>query len=606
MLHWARLRQCLDARVTGAPRWYAEYMASGLCRLKWLGASALVVCTVQAFAITHWSAASLAAAAQRFNTTPAVLVTLSFLPTAVVVIALMATGRHTLTIGFARVVALIGVAAAILSQAVVLGLCQIDINRVATFDLTLLMLLAVAPLSASACALVAALALLVTAGVASLVDPFASAPLRFCVHAASYAVFGTVVNLWYRGTFKAQRLAHLRLQRRARQLERQQLRIEELVGQLEEANAAKTLFIASASHDLRQPMHAIGMLVGALRRYITFPDVKSIVTKIESSVEAMNNLFNALLDISKLDARIVAPNVTTFSMCDLLAELELQFAQQAIQKGLSFRVVPSTALVESDPALLRRILMNLVSNAIRYTDRGKILVGCKRAGPFGMRIMVCDTGCGIPQEQQENVFREFIQLRSRTRDRSEGLGLGLAIVRRTAELLRHPITVHSRPGNGSTFAVCVPCTGKHEKSAQQLVDSPQFFGVLADTFVVVVDDEPDILFSMDVLLSKYGCRVVCAESGRDAVTKLQEHLRIPELIITDYRLRGGETGLDVIGAIRHAQQSEIPALLITGSHRSESELTGAGHPVMFKPLNERQLIVKMRQVLGSADQKLNS
>jgi CheY-like chemotaxis protein len=259
--------------------------------------------------------------------------------------------------------------------------------------------------------------------------------------------------------------------------------------------------------------------------------------------------------------------------------------------------------VRSDPTLLNRVLMNLVANALRYTEHGRILVGCKRSGPAEVRIVICDTGCGIPSDQLEAIFGEFVQLDNSGRGRSEGLGLGLAIVARMAQLLGHQVTVRSRVGRGSIFAVRLPLAG-FQKSA---VHAPVMPGTSTDrvagSFVVVVDHEQDILFSMDALLTKHGCHVVCARNGDEALMRLTEHLRTPDLILTDYLVAPGETGLDVIAKICATQNAQIPALVVTGasSEHDLAEVTGKGYPVMFKPLTETQLLAKIAEMLPPLD-----
>lgn len=242
---------------------------------------------------------------------------------------------------------------------------------------------------------------------------------------------------------------------------------ESLVGHLQEerdraqaADRAKTRFLAAASHDLRQPIHALSLLVSTLailgqRGNVSSGDARDLATRAKSAVGNLSGLLNALLDISRLDAGIVTVANETVALRDLFRDLRDEFAAEAHQRGLELRIVDSDLLLDSDPMMLRRILNNLLSNAFRYTKAGSILLGCRRRGNTA-EIQVLDTGSGIPADQQAMIFEEFVQLQNPARDRAQGLGLGLAIVRRTAELLQHPLRLISVPGRGSMFSITVP------------------------------------------------------------------------------------------------------------------------------------------------------
>lgn len=361
----------------------------------------------------------------------------------------------------------------------------------------------------------------------------------------------------------------------------------------ERANAAKTRFLAAASHDLRQPMHTIALLVGLLRERIRFPEVREIVDGIHASVRAMENLFGGLLDISRLDAGAVHVAPRAFAVDDVLRLVELYFAPQAAEKGLRLRVPRSRAVVRSDPALLERVIGNLVANAIRYTDRGTVLVGCRRRAD-GVVIQVWDTGHGIATEHLDQVFEEFFQLRNPERDRSKGLGLGLSIVKRSVELLGHELEVKSWPGKGSMFGVVVPLAPDSEQPQMPAAASNTDTGADADlaaAFIVVIDDETPSTAALARLLRGWGAQVIAAESECAALEQLAEHLRGPDLIITDHRLREGRTGLMAIDAIRRAAAETVPAIVVTGDL-----LISAGLPelpeqvqVLHKPIDVERL-----------------
>jgi signal transduction histidine kinase len=352
----------------------------------------------------------------------------------------------------------------------------------------------------------------------------------------------------------------------------------------EEASLAKTRFLASASHDLRQPVHALGLFVGALRAYNLDEEPRQLVDRIEESVTAMDGLFSALLDISRLDAGVVAPEWQVFAIQPLLDRVLRDYAVEASAKGVALRVRRAPWFVRSDPVLLERILRNLVSNAVRYTDRGGVLVGCRKRA--ALRIEVWDTGKGIAQAHMQHVFEEFYQLDNPERDRARGLGLGLAIVRRLAGLLGHAIHIASRPGRGSVFAVDVPLA---EAARARL--PPVSLGASRRGLILVVDDEAAIQDGMRALLQGWGHEVLCAGSGADMLACLSGRTVRPDLIICDYRLRGEETGADVIARLQLHYSHPIPGLLITGDTAPDrlEEATSSGLLLLHKPVANSRL-----------------
>ncbi len=347
-----------------------------------------------------------------------------------------------------------------------------------------------------------------------------------------------------------------------------QIQTEELAEDLarqkdiaEQANRAKSAFLAAASHDLRQPVHALGLFVGALSEIPVPPEARRLVEQIAASAEAMDDLFNALLDISRLDAGVVEVERRPFRIGQTIARVCRDYAPEAEAKGVRLKWFETPGTVDSDPVLIERILRNLISNAVRYTDRGKILVGCRRRGSR-IVFQVWDTGRGIPPEQQAHVFQEYYQLHNPERDRSKGLGLGLAIVRRLSGLLGCELTLRSQLGRGSCFALAVPAA-THSSASEP--SEPAGYGSRASgQFVVVVDDELAIREGMSALLARWGYRVVGAGSGDEAIERLADSITRPALIICDYRLRGEENGVAVIERLRSEFNETIPAMLITG------------------------------------------
>lgn len=382
-------------------------------------------------------------------------------------------------------------------------------------------------------------------------------------------------------------------------LESLKLRFEnvELVQQLtvqkeaaEAANLAKSRFLAAASHDLRQPMHAINLYLGTLAGFDLPRLAGELLTKARQCGQTMDEMFRALLDMSRLDASAVQPEIGVFPIGAVLDHIRVQFEPEARAKGLDLSVAHCSAFVRSDSAMVERILRNLVANAVRYTERGKILVGCRRNGA-SLRLAVYDTGPGIPVEKQRAIFEEFYQLGNPERDRSKGMGLGLAIVERLVRLLSIPVTLVSQPGRGSVFAVDLPRSDAIEMAVAESLPKTAERTQLAGLSVVVIDDEEPILDATRALLEHWGCSVVTATSGAEAIASLAAAVRAPDFLICDYRLRGEQNGIHAVTAIRAEFNESIPALLITGDTAPERlhEIGASDLTVLYKPIDEETL-----------------
>lgn len=367
----------------------------------------------------------------------------------------------------------------------------------------------------------------------------------------------------------------------------------------EAANLAKSTFLAAASHDLRQPVHALGLFVGALREIPMAPEGKRIVERIEASAHAMDGLFAALLDISRLDAGTVEVRRRGFAVHPFLDRICRDHTEEARAKGISIKPQPTSLIALSDPVLLERIARNLVSNAVRYTDVGRIVVGCRRRGDR-VAIQVWDTGRGIPADQIGRIFEEYYQLGNPERDRAKGLGLGLAIVRRLADLLGCALTVRSKVGSGSCFEVAVPMSDREEAGTADEEDR----GALTRGMVVVVDDEQSIREGMTTLLGGWGHEVVAAASGNEAMKLLATHPGRPDLIICDYRLRNGENGIGVIEKLQGEYNDAIPALLITGDTAPDrlAEAHASGLLLLHKPVSNSKLRAAIANLTRRADE----
>jgi two-component system, sensor histidine kinase len=358
----------------------------------------------------------------------------------------------------------------------------------------------------------------------------------------------------------------------------------------ETANLAKSRFLAAASHDLRQPIHALNMYLGTFAQIPLAQGAGILLGKVRQCAQIMDQMFRALLDVSRLDAGAVNPQITTFALAPLLARARVEFEPQARAKGLKFRVRHCAGFVKSDPVLVERILRNLVSNAIRYTERGGVLVGCRRSGG-ALRLSVYDTGIGISAREQTLVFEEFYQVSNRERDRSKGLGLGLAIVDRLARLLDAPVTLRSQPGRGSLFAFDLEGAAPVELPVPQFNRAAGRSRDLSGMLVVVIDDEELILDAAETLLKQWNCEVITATSGRKALRQLATSKRPPDILICDYRLRDDEDGVQVVAALRDEFNADIPALLITGDTDPEQirAIAASGLAVLHKPLREDEL-----------------
>jgi signal transduction histidine kinase len=353
----------------------------------------------------------------------------------------------------------------------------------------------------------------------------------------------------------------------------------------EEANIAKSRFLASASHDLRQPVHALGMFVEALRGRALDDGSRHLVGQIGASVAALDDLFTSLLDVSRLDAGVVEPNIRAFALEPLLRRICRDAAPEAERKGIDLILVPTSLAVDSDPVLLEQILRNLVSNAVRYTERGRVVVGCRRGER--VRIEIWDTGCGIADDQREKIFQEFYQIGNPERDRSKGLGLGLAIVRRLTTLLETPLAFRSAPGRGSVFAVSVARATREPVSiapSQDIVSE-----AVTPRRIVVLDDEVGIQDAMQTLLTAWGHAVIVSGSTDDMLARLDGTR--PDLVICDYRLRDSENGITAIARLRARFEAEIPAILITGDTAPDRlrEASQSGCLLMHKPVPNGKL-----------------
>ena len=373
--------------------------------------------------------------------------------------------------------------------------------------------------------------------------------------------------------------------------------------QAERADRAKTTFIAAASHDLRQPMHALVQYVGHMQRICTDPVAHATLNKIEDSVAAMGDLLNAVLDFSKISMGSVEPQMEAFDIERLLASVDTQIRPLAEAKGLTFGVESDGGFVLSDEVLLERIVRNIAQNAVRYTECGSVTIRAVARGRI-IRVLVSDSGIGIPTLEKQRIFEEYYQVDNQARDRRKGLGLGLAIVRELAEMLGVRIRLKTVAGRGSTFVLDVR-RADGPPSATPSASEPPLIDYVKGALVVLIDDDPMARDGVMTTLKDFGCRVLAVASGIEALHALADAEFTPQVIVADYRLEGGVTGLEAIAMVVANQVAlcgdsfRLPALLISGdtSPQELKRVSDAGHHMLHKPVSVELLHRELNSVL---------
>lgn len=368
----------------------------------------------------------------------------------------------------------------------------------------------------------------------------------------------------------------------------------------EKANIAKSKFLATASHDLRQPLHALRLFVDILDERVTEPSLKNVAQKITTTTDALEGLFSNLLELAKAEARVIEPHYKAIRLSEFLQNIYMESEPLAERKGLFLRVHCRDVLIHTDPTVLTRIVRNFVINAIRYTNEGGILIGCRKRGT-SIRIEIHDTGVGIPAAHLPKVFDEFHQVSNPERDRSKGLGLGLAIADRLAGILNAPLGVWSEEGHGSCFSVTVPiASGKPTVTAQPAqanLPAPTIAGLR----IVFIDDEQEIRDAMKELFESWECEYLLAEDLTDALEQISEWDFPPNIIVTDYRLRDGLLGTQVITELRDRFQHQIPAIIVTGDTSPErlKDAMSSGATVLHKPIKAIKLRMLIEQLVAT-------
>ena len=367
----------------------------------------------------------------------------------------------------------------------------------------------------------------------------------------------------------------------------------------EQANSAKTRFLAAASHDLRQPIHALGLFFAELSDRVHNPETNTLITQVNDSITAINSMLNALLDVSKLDAGVVKPNIVGFALEELFTRLESEFTPIASENHNQLHIRHSNLTVRSDPAMLERMLRNLISNALRYTNNGRVLVAARPRGE-NVELQVVDNGPGIPEDQLDEVFIEFHQVGNPARDRRQGLGLGLAIVKRQASLLKHGLKLGSHLGRGCCFSITLPMVQIMKAEPQpRTVDRGTTYS-LDGCPVLVLDDDHDVLEGMRGLLTRWGCQVITASSPNEAFDQLDMDQNKPELLIVDYRLPDNVSGIDVAKKLQSCLDYPVSVLIITGDTGPErlQEADASGYPLLHKPVQPAKLRSTLQYLLS--------
>lgn len=377
----------------------------------------------------------------------------------------------------------------------------------------------------------------------------------------------------------------------------------------ERANLSKTRFLAAASHDLLQPLNAARLSISVLSEMQAAEDARRLSGQIDQSLQTIEDLIKTLLDISKLDAGVVKPDFRTFPLDKVLSVLEGSFGPLALARGLKLRIRRCGLLVRSDPFLLQRVLQNLVSNAVRYTKEGGVLVGVRKRQDACF-IDVVDTGCGISERERETVFEEFYRGAAAADTAHTGLGLGLAIVQRTALALGHGLEVRSTLGRGSRFRLSLEHSGFAPSTQPAIVkwhhgaDNTHGAATHGAVVLLIENDQPVLDATMS-LLDHWWCRTFAARSLNELLPKLDGLPRVPDMILVDYHLDDGKTGLAALGALRERLGADIPAIVLTGD-RGEGvaeAISKSECEMMYKPIRPAELRALMTHLLGKFDRR---
>ena len=360
--------------------------------------------------------------------------------------------------------------------------------------------------------------------------------------------------------------------------------------QAESANVGKSRFLAAASHDLRQPLQTLVFLQGRLAMILKDEEALGLVARSEQALTGMSSLLNTLLDINQLEVGRIRPEFVDFPLDELLRRLKSEFGAPMQANGLDWRALPCRRAIRTDPRLLEQMIRNLLSNAVKYTKKGGVLLGCRRRGDQ-LRIEIWDTGIGIPQEQLRAIFEEFHQLDNPARESNRGLGLGLAIVQRLGNLLGHTVDVRSRAGRGSVFSIEVPLAPADRPILPKVIEQGVEATAAREGSILIVEDDPDIRDTLELLLEAEGYRTAAAANGKEAIELVAHTDAQPDVVIIDFNLPGGMNGLQVLAQLRRMSGHNLNALVLTGDISSEtlSEISRQGYVHRSKPIRAEDL-----------------
>lgn len=410
----------------------------------------------------------------------------------------------------------------------------------------------------------------------------------------AFSLFQTAIGLEAKVRSRTEELTSV-----LRRLERSNEALVVAKDEAERANLSKTRFLAAASHDLLQPLNAARLSISVLSELQLSDDTRSLAGQIEQSLQTIEDLIKTLLDISKLDAGVVKPEMREFPLDDVLSVVEASFAPQAAAKGLRLRVRRSGLLVRSDPMLLLRVLQNLVSNAVRYTENGGVLVGVRRRGGRCL-IDVVDTGSGISESERETIFEEFYRGAAAAGGAHTGLGLGLAIVQRTVLTLGHLLILKSELGRGSTFRLALHHAGPAPREADSAPERPAAIQETTGAVVLLIENDKDVRDATARLLKRWSCRVLAAQGLNDIAPLLAEIKESPDIVLADYHLDDGKTGLAALEEVRRCAGVPVPAVILTADRSTSvgGDVLAAGFELMHKPIKPAELRALMTHLLG--------
>ncbi len=413
----------------------------------------------------------------------------------------------------------------------------------------------------------------------------------------AFSLFQTAIGLEAKVRARTEELTSV-----LRRLERSNDALVVAKEEAERANLSKTRFLAAASHDLLQPLNAARLSISVLTDLQVSDEARALTGRIDQSLQTIEDLIETLLDISKLDAGVVKADIRAFPLDDVLSVLDSSFAPQAAAKGLKLKVRRCGLLVRSDPMLLLRVLQNLVSNAVRYTDRGGILVGVRGRGEQCF-IDVVDTGSGISNTEQGTIFEEFYRGTAAAGGTHTGLGLGLSIVQRMVLALDHAVALKSELGKGSTFRVALPCAGAYLAPSETARRPAKPEAAATGAFVLLIENDPDVREATVRLLERWSCTPVPLQRVQDVEPCLKDLGRPPDLVLADYHLDDGETGIAVLEDVRRRSGRDIPSVVLTADRTASiaSAVEAAGCELMYKPVKPAALRALITHLLGTSD-----